>query len=426
MAVDGVNVSEEQSEERPTRRRRPILALLAANTVHQIGNMMTMVALPWFVLETTGSAALTGLAAAALTGGTVISGALGGPLVDRLGFRRASILGDVASGVVVASIPALHLAGVLQFWQLIVIVFLQASINAQGDTAKFALVPLLSTRAAMPLERANAAERAIARVGQVVGPVAAGILIVFLGAANVLFVQAATFAASAALLTIGVPRGSDARMSEQIGSKANYLSELAEGFRFVRRNPVILSMISIATIGNLLDIPLVQVVIPIYAREVFGSPESLGLILGGFGGGALLGTILFGVLGRRLPRRRTFLLGWVLVPVLAYGMLLLTPPLPVLVAAGLVTGLMAGPINPILLTVVQENVPPEMSGRVFGALGALAQAGVPLGLAAVGFIVEGAGILPTIAGMMGVYLVVTVGMFFNPALRRMEPSSATT
>ncbi len=95
---------------------------MAANAVRQVGNMMTAVAVPWLVLETTGSAAQVGLIGAAIAIGWVAPAILGGPLVDRLGRRRTSVAGDLVSSVTVASIPVLQLLGVLQFWQLIVLV----------------------------------------------------------------------------------------------------------------------------------------------------------------------------------------------------------------------------------------------------------------------------------------------------------------
>jgi MFS family permease len=151
--------------------RRGISSLFTAEGVGQIGNMMAIVALPWFVLETTGSAARTGIVSGALALGAVIPAVLGGPLVDRLGFKRSSVLADLASATVVVAVPLLHLAGVLQFWQLVMLVFVLSSVNAQGDTARYALVPYLADRARMPIERANGADRAIVRLGQVVGPI---------------------------------------------------------------------------------------------------------------------------------------------------------------------------------------------------------------------------------------------------------------
>jgi predicted MFS family arabinose efflux permease len=117
--------------------RPPIFALLGANAVSQVGNMMIMVAIAWFILETTGSAARTGLAAAAIGVGAVLAAVLGGPLVDQLGLKRASVLADLASGATVAAIPLLYLAGHLAFWQFLVLMFLVSSLNAPGTRPDF-------------------------------------------------------------------------------------------------------------------------------------------------------------------------------------------------------------------------------------------------------------------------------------------------
>ncbi|MDQ3864654.1 MAG: MFS transporter [Actinomycetota bacterium] len=400
--------------------RVPIFALLGANAISQVGNMMTAVAVPWFILEISGSAARVGLTAAAIGVGTALSAVLSGPLVDQLGFRRASVLTDLASGATVATVPLLYLAGVLTFWQLLVLVL--SSLNASGDSARYALIPDLARRAVMPTERANAADRAIARLGQVVGPLLAGVLIAMVGASNVLFVDAATFSASAALVALGVSfAAAAAGVPAEAEGKRGYLSELLEGLRFMRTNALILSMVLVATVGNFLDVPLVSVILPVYAKTIYGSAKSLGIVLGAFGAGALLGTLLFGTVGHRLPNRRlTFLSCFVTGSLLVYATLAATPPLGVVVAAGALGGLIGGPINPLYETVIQENTPPQLLGRIFGAVNALAMAGIPLGAALAGFVVEGAGLVPTIVSMGAIYLIVTVGMFFNPALRHMD------
>src|ERR687887_2381168 len=80
--------------------RHPVYALLTAAGISQVGNAMTILAGPWFVLQTTGSAAKTGLVGAALALGLLMP-ILGGPLVDRVGFRRGTVLADVASAATV-------------------------------------------------------------------------------------------------------------------------------------------------------------------------------------------------------------------------------------------------------------------------------------------------------------------------------------
>jgi predicted MFS family arabinose efflux permease len=66
-----------------------------------------------------------------------------------------------------------------------------------------------------------------------------------------------------------------------------------------------------------------------------------------------------------------------------------------------------------------------MLGRVFGALTALAQAGIPIGAALAGVVVQRAGLVPTILGMGAIYLLVILGMVFNRSLRQMDAASNT-
>ncbi len=413
--------------------RAPVLALLAANGIAQVGNTMTALALPWYVLETTGNAAAVGLAGAAVTVGGTITSVLGGPLVDRIGFRRASVIGDIACALSVGAVPALHVAGALSFPVLVLLVFLMSCINTQGDTARFAMVPSLAGRAGMSIERANAAERAINRFGQIAGPVTAGVLIALLGAINVLWLNAATYLASALLIGLAVrdvspadPALRPASSSEGQAGRGGYFRELVEGIRFVRQQRVLLAMVLLVAFGNVLDAPLVSVVLPVYAASLFESSTALGVLVSAIGAGALAGTLLFAVTGRRLPRRRTFLTAFALAPLIGYATLVATPPLLIAVAGVAIAGVVSGPINPILLTVVQERTPPHLAGRVFGTLSALAGIGVPVGLVVVGLIVEQVGVVTTIAVMGVLYVAVMLGMNLNRSLRDMEAGSGAS
>lgn len=305
----------------------PIFALLSANAVSQVGNLMALVAVPWFVLQTTGSAAKTGLAGAAIALGAVLAGFLGGPVVDRLGFRRASVVADLMSGLTVALIPLLHLTVGLAFWQLLALVFLGSVLDAPGWSARSALVPDLANEAGMPVERANSADQAIPRLATLVGPPLAGGLIAAFGPTFVLFLDAATFACSAALVALYVPSPARVAGGPNTGGRAGYFTELLEGLGFVRGSSLLLSIVLVITAANLLDITLVSVVMPVYADVNYGSAVALGLMMAGHGAGALAGTILFGLFGHRLPRRPTFIIALASAGPLPYLMLAATPPL---------------------------------------------------------------------------------------------------
>ena len=184
-----------------------------------------MIAVPWFVLETTGSAFQTGLVAFFTALLAILAAFFGGTMVDRLGQKRISIISDLASGVTVLFIPLLYGTTGLQFWQLLLLVFLSALFDGPGDTTRRALLPELAEAASFPLKKANAVQQAIQRAGTLIGPAMAGFLIVWLGSSNVLWIDAATFAVSAGLFALAIPSG-----QPRIQPKSGYIRLLLLSF----------------------------------------------------------------------------------------------------------------------------------------------------------------------------------------------------
>jgi MFS family permease len=208
---------------------------------------------------------------------------------------------------------------------------------------------------------------------------------------------------------------------EQItgGPIRRYLGELGEGVRFVRKDRLLFTMIAVVTITNLLDSPLYAVVLPAYAKQVLGNAEALGLIISSGAAGSVVGALLFGALGSRLPRRTTYFAAWVLVSLALWWMARL-PSFPLMVAASACMGLAAGPLNPIIETVCQERVPLERRGRVYGMIRALAYAATPIGPMVSGFVVEAIGIRHTLTAIAVCYLAVTLAQTLSPALRGLD------
>jgi MFS family permease len=401
------------------RRRAPILVLLAANAVSETGNVLAFVAIPWFVLQTTGSAVRTGLTGAAFLLAAVMAGIFGGPVVDRLGFKRASIVADVAGAVTVALVPLLYHTVGLLFWQLLVLVFLGGFLDAPGHTARQSLVPGLARGAGMGIERANSAFQGIQFGSLLFGPLLAGLLISLFAAGNVLWIDAATFLFSAALVAAMVPAPAPPRSDAGARRVGRYLAELAEGLAFIRRDRLVLWMFGIGVVANSLAVPLFAVVLPFFAREAYGSAVDLGLMLGGFGSGALSGTVLYGIFGDRLPRRATLVSAISLLG-LPFWVLVATPPLGVAIGALFVAGFALGPPNPLTYSVLQERTPPRMLGRVLGAGVSLSMVGAPVGMVLCGYALETLGLRPTLVGISACYLTVGLIAFLSPALHELN------
>src|SRR5581483_6744613 len=140
---------------------------------------------------------------------------------------------------------------------------------------------------------------------------------------------------------------------------------LLDGVRFIVHSRLFLSLVMVVMIGNLLDSALFSVVMPVYAARIWGSVLPIGLLSATFGGCAFLSTLLFGVLGHRLPRRITFVLCFMAISI-RFWALAFRLPLSWLFGVYAFNGLVVGPINPIVATVEQEMVPVVMRARVFG------------------------------------------------------------
>src|SRR5215469_16994963 len=99
------------------RTRLPLAAFFLGSVISYVGDTLTLLAIPWFVLQTTGSVTQTGITAFFSVTPMALSAFFGSALVDRWGYKRTSVLGDLASGLTVALIPLLHATGGLGFSQ---------------------------------------------------------------------------------------------------------------------------------------------------------------------------------------------------------------------------------------------------------------------------------------------------------------------
>jgi MFS family permease len=412
--------------ERPERSRRPLAALLGADLVSQAGNMLTWVAIPWFVLETTGSAALTGVTAATEAVAVVIAGVLGGAVVDRLGQKRTSIIGDLASAATVAMIPTLHHTVGLAYWNILVLVFLGALLDIPGWTARRNLYATVAELGAVSLERANTAGMIVNRAAGLIGPLLAGVLIAGLGPTPVLWIDGATFLVSAGLIAGGIPARIVSRnpVASPAGrgfrtQASRYLGEVREGFGFIRQDGAISALIAVSALGSLLAEPLWSVVFPVYADRVFGSAVDLGIIFGALAAGSLIGNALFFVWGERLPRRPTILVGFT-VRVLTLWVLVAMPSLEVIVVTVAINAIFLEPTNPITMTIMHERVPEELRGRVLGAGLSLSYVARSAGLLAYGVLLQVAGLREALIAMAALNGIVPLLIWLAPALNTLD------
>ncbi len=400
--------------------RWPQGMLLAANVVSIAGNSFTLVGVPWFVLQTTGSAAHAGIVAFASTAPLVLAALLGGPLIDLLGQLRASVVSDVVCAVAIAAVPVLHATVGLAFWELLALVAVAGLFHAPGETAREVLMPVLAERAGTPLARASSAYDGASRGARMLGAPLAGLLIAVAGPTDALLVDAATFAVSAALVVLGVRRAAPRTAPAERVTLRGYQRDLREGFGHLLRTSVLLTIVLMVMVTNALDEAWFAVLLPVDAREHLGGTFQLGLVSGVFGGAALLGALVYGAWGHRVSRRAVFIGAFFVCGFPRTAVAALLPGLTPLLVTCAVCGLAAGMLNPIIGTLLVELVPERLRSRVFGVVFAGSVAAIPLGGLFAGYLVQRSGLVAGLLTVSGVYLLATLAPLAIPTFRHMD------
>ena len=210
-------------------RDRSILALLSAEVISTTGAQMTWVALPWFVLLTTGSATRTTFMVAAEVIGLALFGLPGGRVLGKLGARRTMLLCDGARAPLMAVIPILHWTGGLTYPILLAVAFALGAFAAPYFAAQKVIVPELLGEDEEQITEAQALFQAATRATLLAGPALAGILIGIVGATSVLLIDAATYLVALVLVLVFVPHRPPLPQEKEH-------SNLRAGFRFIKQD----------------------------------------------------------------------------------------------------------------------------------------------------------------------------------------------
>lgn len=381
--------------------RRELYTLVGADLLSNLGTRISVVAIPWLVLETTGSPTRMGLVAAAETLPYMLSSALATPWADRFGVRRTSVAVDAASA---AAMAVVALAPWLGFGTLLVLVAVAGGLRGIGDRVKHVLFKPAADRAGVPLIRLTSAYDGLARGMTLFGAVLGGLLIDWVGVTRAIWIDAATFAACALVIGLLVRPPAPA----QAAPRESYLRALRGGFAYLRTDRTLLTMLIVVSASNMFANASVAVWIPLWVDRVLGDPAGFGLLLGVFSAGALLGNLLFTVAGTRLPRRATFALGLALSGTPRLLALALSDDLVVVLVVTFVSGIAIAAVNPLLGAALYERVPESLQTRVLGISGSVAFLGLPVGALLGGWSVAVLGLTPALLVMAGACLVLTV------------------
>jgi MFS family permease len=354
-------------------------------TFSVLGDAMTRVALIWFVYEATRSAEALGWLMICYTGPIVVGGLLAGTLLDRFDRRAVMVVDNVLRGLTVALVPLLYALGALEVWHIYAVAAVYGLLMMISLAGGPSLVPSLVPRE--QLATANALEMLSWTLGGVIGPALAGVLIAWVGAPNVVIVDAVSYFAFA--LALARTRLADAPdLTQESGGQAYHLGHAVQ---LLLKNRVLLSttlMFMAFNIGG----GALSVWLPILSDQMLGGGSQLyGVLLGALALGEVVSALLVGGLALSLSLGALICLAQALSGA-SLG-LVLAGRNAWIVGLGLALfGAFSSPLTIWAQTLRMQIIPERLRGRSFALLRMLMQSGNPIGGAIAGVLLPALGL----------------------------------
>jgi MFS family permease len=369
-------------------------------TVSLLGDQFYLVALPWLVLQLTGSSLVLGtiLMIAAIPRAALML--VGGAIADRFPARRVLIGTATARTFFVGTVAILVWLRAIHLWHLYLLTFAFGVADAFMLPAGPALIPTLVEP--QQLQPANAVMQGSAVMTQMIGPAPAGLLIKFWGVASALFFDALSFlAVIVALFKIPDPPKAPHPTS---GARPSVLHSIVEGLRAVRNDSALLFLMVIFAVLNFSIAGPVGIGLAALAKFRFGSAAIFGTFLSSFSGGMLAGMAIGGMIKRPRKRGLQFIAMAALCGLELIGIGLF-PKFASIATLLALMGLGVGIVNVQFTTWIQMRVERAILGRVMSVLMFSAVGLIPVSYAISGFVAQWE--LPALFGAAGALLVAT-------------------
>src|SRR5580693_3752808 len=350
---------------------------LIGGTISLLGDQFYFVALPWLVLQQTGSAVVMGAIMMAGAIPRALLMLMGGAVSDRTSARKIMIATAMARTICVTVIGVLVWLRVLRIWELYSLAVTFGVADAFAAPAQTAYMPSLLKRE--QLVAASSVSQSTAQITSIVGPVPAGFVIKTLGVAWAFFVDAISF-----LFIIGALWKLPDPPPSQTPRRPVWRS-IAEGIAYVGKDVPLRSLMLLATIMNFCVAGPVAIGLAYLTKTKFGSPAVYGIVISAVAAGSLLGALLAGVW--KVRRRGVMILLVSAVLGVCLGAIGLIGSVGSIASVLVIMGAAAGLVNVHIGAWAMQRIDTAVRGRVASVLMLAAYGIAPISLAVAGFLV---------------------------------------
>jgi len=347
------------------------------------------------VFKLTGSALALGATLAIFTAPQLFFGLAIGAWTDRTDRKRLMIVVDLLSAVTIASVAVASGAGVLSLWWIYAVVFVSSTLSIFFVAAEFGAIPSLVDSA--ELVSANGRIQASFAAASVLGPLAAGALLVFVPVEAILLIDAVSFVASAVMLSL-IARPFNAPITKR---RTSIRQDVVEGLRYVLSHPVLRNISLMMALINMVGATVFAQLV-LFAKQALRAADSeVGLLFAAGGAGVVVLSLAAGPLRKRWSFGNVALGALMLSGLLTVGFAYTDSLWVAIVLWALVSGLgILFNINTGSLR--QAIVPNQMLGRVISIAMVLAWSANPIGALAGGLLIERTGDVRLIYAVIGI------------------------
>ncbi len=378
-------------KEKSTLFKRDFTLVVIGQIISLFGNAILRFALPLYLLRETGSSALFGIVTACSFAPMVVLSMIGGVLADRVNKRNIMVGLDFCTAVLIL-IFYLSLGKLPTVPLFIAVLMLLYGISGTYQPSVQASIPLLVS--SEKLMAGNAVINQVNTLSGLLGPVIGGIMFGMWGIYPILILSIGCFAFSAVMeIFIHIPHEKRIRESGILTVVGN---DLKESYQFVKtEKPIFFSVVFLISIFNLILSSVMIVGTPILITQVLKMSDTMyGFTQGALALGGLCGGILTAAIAEKLKLKNSYILLLVCAASVALMGISLIFHIPAILSYWVITLMSFTAMGASTLfvvqiyTMVQEQTPPQLVGKIMAALISIAMCGQPIGQAIYGVLFD--------------------------------------
>ncbi|MCD2347322.1 MFS transporter [Clostridium guangxiense] len=379
-------------------KNRDFLLLLSCKFVSLTGDEIQSFALSLYVLQVTGSAAKFASVMAVAVIPRLIIGPICGVFADWFNRKKIMIILDVINGIVVSSLVLIYkINGYLGMIYIYTAVIILAVLKMFYNSAASAVVPTIVGKES--LLRANSVNSTVSFIPEIIGPLISGIVVGFFGIVYIILFNSISFFLSAVIeVFIEIPK------NDRKDRKFNFYQfrkDFIDGIRYIKERAILMKITICCFAMNLALNPVLYIGIRYIGKNVFKiSDASIGSIQAVFTAGAVIGSIIPGLIKRKIEPSKSFAvstnLGGILVIFVSFilvlyyngvitNLMFMITAITILITVMVIFIIMS---NVFSATVFQAEAPNEMLGRIGAVVSTACDAAIPIGQVVIGILYD--------------------------------------